>query len=122
MKLSSGILKHSIQNSKDEEFHFYNSLVLPDDLAFQHTHFIKTPQNIPGLYQHNTVSDDNEDLPLQNRSNDQNNEVLKIAILIATNASKTEISQASIDSGASCCITPYTDDFIHQPTPIKTQP
>jgi hypothetical protein len=39
MKLGSGILKHSIQNSKDENFHFYNSLVLTDDLAFQRTHF-----------------------------------------------------------------------------------
>jgi hypothetical protein len=119
MTLSSGILKHSIQNSKDEDFHFYNSRVLTDDLAFQRTHFRKALQNMPCIYQHDTVSDDHEDLPLQNRSNDQNNELLKIAILIATHACTTEISQAIIDSGASCCATPYIYDFIHQPAPIQ---
>jgi hypothetical protein len=123
MNLSSGILKHSIQNSKDEDFHFYNSLVLTDDLVFQRTHFRKIPQNIPHLYQHDTVSDSHEDLPLQNRSNDQNNELLKIAILIAiliaTNARTTEILQAILDYRASCCVTSYIDDFIHQPTPIR---
>jgi hypothetical protein len=61
MKLGSGILKHSIQKSKDENFHFYNSLVLTDDLAFQQTHFRKTPTNIPRLYQHDMASDENED-------------------------------------------------------------
>jgi hypothetical protein len=35
MKLGSGILKDSIQNSKDEDFRCYNSLVVTDDLAFQ---------------------------------------------------------------------------------------
>jgi hypothetical protein len=60
MKLSSGILQHSIQNSKDENFHFYNSLVLTDDLAFQQTHFRTTPTNIPRLFQHAMASDDNE--------------------------------------------------------------
>jgi hypothetical protein len=34
MKLGSGIFKHSIQNSKDEDFHYYNSLILTNDLAF----------------------------------------------------------------------------------------
>jgi hypothetical protein len=43
MKLGSGILKTSIQNLSDENFHFYNSLVLTDDLAFQRTHFCITP-------------------------------------------------------------------------------
>jgi hypothetical protein len=119
MKLGSGILKHSIQDSKDENFHFYNSLVLTDKLAFQRTHFKKRPPDIPRLYQHDTVSDDHESLPLHNRSNDQNNELLKIGILIATNACTKEISQASIYSGASCCVTPCIDDFIHQPTLIQ---
>jgi hypothetical protein len=119
MKLSSGILKPSIQNSKDEDFHFNNLLVLTYDLAFQRTHFRKTPQNIPYLYQHNTASYAHEDLHLQNRSNDQNNKLLEILILIATHACTKEISQAIIDSGASCCVTPYIDDFIQQPTPIQ---
>jgi hypothetical protein len=119
MKPGLGILKHSIQNSKDEDFHFYNSLVLNDDMAFQRTQFRKTPPNIPRIYQHDTASDAHEDLPLQNRSNDQNNELLKIAVLIATNAYTKEISQANFDSGASCCVTLYIDDFIHQPTPIQ---
>jgi hypothetical protein len=90
-----------------------------DDLAFQRTHFRKTPGNIPHLSQHNTASDDHKDLPLQNRSNDQNNELLKIAILTATNACTNQISQAIIDCGASCCVTPYIDDFIHKPKPIQ---
>jgi hypothetical protein len=119
MKLVSGILKHSIQNSKDENFHFCNSLVLTDDLAFQQTHFRKTPTNIPRLHQHDMTSDDYEDLPLQTRSTIQNNELLRIAILISTNACAKETSHAIIDSRASCCVTPHLDDFKHQPTPIQ---
>jgi hypothetical protein len=119
MKLGNGILKTSIQNLRNENFHFYNSLVLTDDLAFQRTHFRITPPNIPRLYQHDAASDYNDDLPLQNRSNLQNNEILKIAFLIATNACTKETSHAIIDSGASCCVTPYIEDIIHHPTPIK---
>jgi hypothetical protein len=66
------------QNLSDENFHFYNSLVLTDDLAFQRTYFWITPPNIPRLYHHAAASDDNDGLPLQNRSNLQNNELLKI--------------------------------------------
>jgi hypothetical protein len=44
---------------------------------------------------------------------------MKIEILIATNTCNKETSHAIIDSGASCCVTPYIEDFIHQPTPIK---
>jgi hypothetical protein len=119
MKLGSGILKHSIQNLRDENFHFYNLLVLTDDLAFQRTHFRTTPTNIPHLYQRDTAYDDNDDLPLQNRSTIQNNELLEISIIIAANACTKETSHAIIDSGASCCITPYIKDFIHQPTTIQ---
>jgi hypothetical protein len=64
------------------------------------------------------ASDDTDDLPLQNRSNLKNNELLKIAILIATNACTKETSHAIIDFGASCCVTPYIGYFIHQPTLI----
>jgi hypothetical protein len=119
MKLGSGILKTSIQNLKDENFHFYNSLVLTDDLAFQRTHFRTTPPNITCLYPHDAASDEQDDLPLQNRSNIQNNELLKIAVLIATNRRTKETSHTIIDSGASCCVTPYIEDFINQPTPIQ---
>jgi hypothetical protein len=49
----------------------------------------------------------------------QNNELLKIATPIATKACTKETAQAIIDSGASCCVTPYIEDFIHQPTPIQ---
>jgi hypothetical protein len=90
MKLGSGILKHWIQNLKDENFHFYNLPVLTDDLAFQRTHFRTTATNIPRMYQHDAASDENDDLPLQNRSTIQNNELLKRAILIATNACTKE--------------------------------
>jgi hypothetical protein len=34
MKLGSGIFKDSIKKSKDEDFYFYNSLALTDDLNF----------------------------------------------------------------------------------------
>jgi hypothetical protein len=119
MKLSSGILKTLIQNLTDKNFHFHNSLVLTDDLAFQGTHFRNTPPNIPRLYQHDAASDKQYDLPIQNRSNLQNNEILKIAILIATNACTKETSNAIIDSSASCCVTPYIKDFIQHPTPIQ---
>jgi hypothetical protein len=119
MKLGNGILKTSIQNLSDKNFHFYNSLVLTDDLALQRLHFWITPPNIPYLYQHDTASHEQDDLPLQNRSNLQNNDLLKIAILIATHACKKETSHAIIDSGASCCITPNIEDFIHQPTLIQ---
>jgi hypothetical protein len=43
MKLGNGILKSTVQQLSDENFHFYNSLVLTDDLAFQRTHFRITP-------------------------------------------------------------------------------
>jgi hypothetical protein len=119
MKLGSGILKTSIQNLSDENFHFYNSLVLTDDLAFQQTHSRITPPNIPRIYNQDMTSDDNDDLPLQHRSNLQNRELLKIAIIIATNTCTKEKSHAIIDYVASCCVTPYSDDFIHQPTPIQ---
>jgi hypothetical protein len=119
MKLGNRILKTSIQELSDDNFHFYNPLVLTDDLTFQRTHFRITPPNIPHMYQHDAASNDNDDLPLQNRSSLKNNELLKIAILIATKAITKETSHAIIDSGASCCVTPYIEDFLHQPTPIQ---
>jgi hypothetical protein len=85
MKLGSGILKTSIQNLSDENFHFYNSLVLTDDLAFQRAQFRIAPPSIPRICNHDGASYDNDDLSLQHRSNLQKNELLKIAILIATN-------------------------------------
>jgi hypothetical protein len=69
MKMGSGILKSSVQHLSDEKFHFYNYLVLTDDFTFQQTHFRITPPNIPCIYNHGTATDDNEDLPLQHRSN-----------------------------------------------------
>jgi hypothetical protein len=101
MKLGSGILKSTVQQLSDENFHFYNSLVLSDDLAFQRTHFRITPPNIPRIYNHDTSTDDKEDLPLQHRSQLQNHEVMRIAILIATNTCTKETPPAIIDSGAS---------------------
>jgi hypothetical protein len=101
MKLGSGILKTSIQNLSDENFHFYNALVLTDNLTFQRTYFRITSSNIPRIYNHNMASDGNDDLPLQHRSNLQNKELLKIAILIATNTCTKETSHAIIDFGAS---------------------
>jgi hypothetical protein len=119
MKLGNGILKTSIQNFSDENFHFYKSLVLTDDLTFQRTHFRIKPPNIPRIYKHDGASDNNDDLPSQHRSKLQNNELLKIAILIATSKCTKETSHTIIDSGASCCVTPYIEAFINQPTPIQ---
>jgi hypothetical protein len=119
MKLGNGILKTSAQELSDENFYFYNSLVLTDDLVFQRTHFRVTPPNIPRIYQHAIISDSTDDLPLQNRSTSQNNKLLKIAIMIATNACSKVKSHAIIDSGASCCVTPHIEDFTNQPTPIQ---
>jgi hypothetical protein len=112
-------LKHRSKTYQTKNINFYNSLVLTDDLAFQRTHFRITPPNIPRLYQHDTVSDAQGDLPLKKQSNLQNNELLKIDVLIAKNACTKETSHAIIDSGASCFVTPYIEDFIHQPTPIQ---
>jgi hypothetical protein len=65
MKLGSEILKTSIQHLSDENFRFYNSLLLTYNLEFQRTHFRITPPNIPRIYNHDTASDDNDDLPEQ---------------------------------------------------------
>jgi hypothetical protein len=35
------------------------------------------------------------------------------------NTCTQKTSHAIIDSGASCCVTPYIEDFIHKPTPIQ---
>jgi hypothetical protein len=61
MELGNGILKTSIKNLSDETIHFYNSLVVTDDLAFQRIHFRITPPNIPRLYQHDAESDEQDD-------------------------------------------------------------
>jgi hypothetical protein len=119
MKLGSGILKSTVQQLSDENFHFYNYLVLTDDLAFQRTHFRITPPNIPRIYNHDASTEDTDDLPLQHRSKQQNHELMTIAIIIATNTCTKDTYHAIIDSGASCCVTPYIEDFIHQPTPIQ---
>jgi hypothetical protein len=119
MNLGSGIIKSSVQHLSYENFHFYNSLVLTDDLAFQRTHFWITPPNIPRICNHDASRDDKDDLPLQHRSQLQNHELMKIANIIVTNTCTKETSHAIIDSGASCCVTPYIEDFIHQPTPIQ---
>jgi hypothetical protein len=118
-KLGNGILKTSVQELSDENFHSYNSLVLKDDLAFRRTHFRIIPPVIPRIYQHDTISDITDDLPLQNRSTSKNNKLLKIAIMIAINTCSKDTSHAIIDSGASCRVTPHIEDFINQPTPIQ---
>jgi hypothetical protein len=63
---------------------------------------------------------DDGKLPIQTRTTVQNKALFKIAILIAMNASAQEITQLIINSGASCCVTPYLEDFVQQPTPLKT--
>jgi hypothetical protein len=81
--------------------------------------FGSPPPNIPRIYNLDTSTDDNNDLPLQHRSKLQNHKLMKIAILIATNTCTKETYHAIIDSGTSCCVTLYIEDFIHQPTPIQ---
>jgi hypothetical protein len=60
--------------------------------------------------------DDDKEPPIQTRTTGQNKTLLKIATLIAMNASAQEIRQAIIDSGASCCVTPHLEDVLQQPT------
>jgi hypothetical protein len=96
-----------------------SKVIVADDLTFQRTHFRTAPPNIPRMYQHDTSSDEQDDLPLQNRSTIQKNELLKIAVLIALKTCTKETSHAIIDSDESCCVIPYISDFIHQPTPIQ---
>jgi hypothetical protein len=119
MKLGFRYTKNLDSKLKIQNFHFYNSLVLPDDLTFQRTHSRITPPNIPRLYQHDAAYSEQDDSPQQHISNIQNNELLKIAIFIAMNVCTKETSHSIIDSGASCCVTPHIEDFIHQPTPIQ---
>jgi hypothetical protein len=88
MKVCSGILKQAFNKANDEHFHYYNSLVLTDDIAFQRTYFIKAPTNIPQIYTRDAATAGNgEELPLQTRTHDNNKTLLKIVILIATKAS-----------------------------------
>jgi hypothetical protein len=109
------MLNDALHQGDDGQFHFYNSLVLTNDT------WEKYPKKNPRLYTPDAATNDDE-LPLQTRSNDQNNVMLKIDILIMSNASTQEIPQAIIDSGESCCVTPHLEDFLNRPTPIKTQP
>jgi hypothetical protein len=119
MKVCSGILKRALINQTvDEHFHFYNSLTLTDDIVFQRTHFRKSPTNMRRIYTPDAATDDDKP-PLQTRTHDQNNKLLKIAILIVSNTSAQEITQAILDLGALCCATPYFEDFLNQPTPIQ---
>jgi hypothetical protein len=116
MKLCPGILNHALNQANDEHFHFYNSLVLTDVIAFQRVHFRKVPKNTPHMYTPDAATNDDE-LPLQTRTNDQNNTLLKKSILIISNASTQEITQSIIDSGASHCVTPRIKDFLKRPRP-----
>jgi hypothetical protein len=85
MKICSGILKHALNQANDEQVHFHNSPVLADNIAFQRTDFRKIQNNAPHLYKPSEAAHD-DDLILQTRTNDQNKTLLKIAILIASNA------------------------------------
>jgi hypothetical protein len=93
-----GILKHSIQESEDENVHFYNSLVLTDDLPVQRTHFNKRPPNIQCDYQRDRTSYDHEYVPLQNRSNDQK---INIRARWASGGVKEPMWEGEAMSGAS---------------------
>jgi hypothetical protein len=72
---------------------------------------------MPRIYAPDAATDV-EEPPLQIKTYDQNSTLLKVAIPIASNASTHEITQAILDSGASCCVTPYLKDFLNQPIPI----
>jgi hypothetical protein len=89
-------------------------------LHFNEHIFGSQPRTSHIYINHDASTDDKEYLPLQHQSQLQNHVLMKIAILIATNTSTKETSHSIIDSGASCCVTPYIEDFIHQPTPIQS--
>jgi hypothetical protein len=120
MKLCSGILNQESDKAGNKKNDFYNSLMLTDDISFQRKSFTKTPICIPHIYITDAINDDdNGEPPMQTRTNIENKMLLKIAILIATNASTIEITQSIIDSGTSCCVTPHLKDFVQQPIPIQ---
>ena len=120
MKIGGGILKREINKEDEEHFTFYNSFVLTDDLAFQRKYFKKTPKGAPRIYEPEARDDDDgSDIPIQTRTKEQKITLLKIAILIASSATQDEITHAIIDSGASCCVTPYINDFIKHPKAIQ---
>jgi hypothetical protein len=119
MKLCSNIIFQESANAENEHFHFHNSLLCTDDIAFQQKYFKKTPKRMPQIYIPDVIKDNKEDEALnQTRKNLQNKSLLKIAVLIAMKAKTPETTQAIIDSGASCCVTPYLENFLIQPTPI----
>jgi hypothetical protein len=88
-------------------------------MVFQQKYFKKTPKGMPQMYIPDAINDSDEnEAPIQTRTILQNRKLLKIAILIATNGSTTKTTQSIIDSGPSCCVTPYMEDFLIKPTPI----
>jgi hypothetical protein len=105
---------------ENELFHFYNSPLLTDDIAYQWKYLKKTPKGMPQIYIPDAIDDHDEDeTQIQTRKNLQNKTLLKIAVLIATNAATQATPQAIIDSGASCCVTAYLEDFIIQAPPVQ---
>jgi hypothetical protein len=85
MKLSSTVILRESAQAEHEQFHFYYSLVLTDDMAFQQKYFKKIPKGMPQIYIPDTINDsDDEEAPIQTGSMLQNKTLLKIAILIAT--------------------------------------
>jgi hypothetical protein len=120
MKLSSNIILRESAQAENAQFHFYNSLVLTDDTAFQRKYFKKTPKGMPQIYIPDAIGDsDDDEAPIQTRLILQNKTLLKIAILFATHGLAHETTQAIINSGAPCCVTPYLEDILIPPAPIQ---
>jgi hypothetical protein len=57
MKLCSGVLHQQCGKADNGHFHFYNSLVLTDDIAFQRKYFKKTPKVMPHNYIPDAIND-----------------------------------------------------------------
>jgi hypothetical protein len=93
MKLCSNVLLQESADGENEHFHFYNSLVLPDDIAYQRKYFKKTPKGMPQIYMPDAI-DDNEKMKHQfNQEQSYKKTLLKVAVLITTNASRKSTPQ-----------------------------
>jgi hypothetical protein len=78
VKLSSNVILRETAQAENAQFHFYNSLVLTDNMTFQRKYFKITPKGMPQTYIPDAIGDSNdEEAPIQTRLILQNKTLLK---------------------------------------------
>jgi hypothetical protein len=99
MKLCSKFILQESASVENEHFHFCNSLVLTDDIAYQRKYFKKTPKGMPQIYIPDAIDDNDEDeAPIQTRTNLQNKTLLEIAVLITMTISGQRESSTDVQT------------------------